>query len=346
MSRRTIRVRATAAALGVLTVGALAACGAPARSGAGPDDARAGAAVASAPAVAPVAAATCTPGPQVSYAPLASTAPGAWPSGSLMQTIRDRGYLVVGVSGDTRLLGARNALNGGHLEGFDIGIARQIATALFGRADDSVLRLKVITAAQRFTFVNTGAGTRQAPLPGVDLVARAVTMNCARWTDPDPAKHAAFSSVYLLAHQKLLVRAGSGVNGVADLQRTGARVCAPAGSTSLDNIRSYRGITAVSMAIHSDCLALWQEGKVDAITGDDAILAGFSDQDPHAAVVGASLEEEPYGLAVAAAHPEFARYLNAVLDQLRGNGTWQQLYDTWLRRALGSAGPPAPQYGR
>ncbi len=344
--RRPPARRAVAAAWAVVVLGGLVACGGsaargPAVVGSQPP---AGSSPSASLRAAAAAAATCTPGPTVSYAPLASTAASAWPSGSLMQTIKERGYLVVGVSGDTRLLGARNALNGGHVEGFDIDIAKQVAQALFGRSDDAVIRFKVITAAQRIPFVNTGAGTAAAPGTGVDLIARAMTMNCQRWTDPNG--HVAFSSVYLLAHQKLLVRAGSGITDVTALQKAKAKVCAPKGSTSLDNIAKFTGIQVVGQDIHSDCLALWQEGKVDAITGDDAILAGFSDQDPHAQVVGNSLEDEPYGLAVASAHPEFARYLNAVLEQVRSNGTWQRLYDRWLRKALNASAPPPPQYGR
>jgi polar amino acid transport system substrate-binding protein len=344
MSRCTNR-RIAVAGITALTVGVLAACGGSAATDTTGRASRATAGTQVAPAVA-AAATTCSPPATASYPPLANTSPSSWPSGSLMQTIKDRGYLVVGVSGDTRLLGARDALAGGKLDGFDIGMARQVAIALFGRADDSTLHLKVITTGQRFTSVNTGAGTRTVPLTGVDMVARAVTMNCDRWTDTDPAKHAAFSSVYLLAHQRLLVRQDSGVTSVAQLQKSKAKVCAPTGSTSLTNIAKFTGIQTVAVEIHSDCLALWQEGKVDAITGDDAILAGFKAQDPHALIVGQPLEDEPYGLAVAAAHPEFARFLNAVLEQIRANGTWQGLYDQWLRSALGPASPPRPDYGR
>lgn len=342
MSRHTNR-RITAAGIAALTLGGLAACGLP---GAGD---RTASSARPASAVRPVraaAATACSPPATASYPPLAGTGPSSWPSGSLMQTIKDRGYLVVGVSGDTRLLGARNALLGGKLEGFDIAIAEQVAIALFGRADSATLRLKVITGGQRFKLVNDGAGTKAAPQAGVDLVARAVTMNCDRWVNPDLAKRAAFSSVYLLAHQRLLVRADSGVTSVAQLQKSRAKVCAPTGSTSVANIAEFTGIQPVEVEIHSDCLALWQQGQVDAITGDDAILAGFKAQDPHARIVGQSLEDEPYGLAVAAAHPEFARFLNTVLEQIRANGTWQGLYDRWLRSALGPASPPTPDYRR
>jgi polar amino acid transport system substrate-binding protein len=289
-------------------------------------------------------AASCTPGATASYQPPAGILT-SWPSGSLMQTIKDRGYLVVGVSGDTRLLGARNVLSAGALEGFDIDIAKRVAKALLG--SESKVQFRVITAGQRIPLVNSGAGTKAAPQNGVDMVARAMTMTCDRWNNADPAKRVAFSSVYLLAHQGLLVRRDANVASVADLQKQKANVCAPTGSTSLTNIAKFTGIRPVSVEIHSDCLALWQEGKVDAITGDDAILAGFKAQDPQAVILPkVSLEDEPYGLAVAASHREFAQYLNALLEQLRADGTWATVYSTWLAGPLGPAGPPAATYGR
>jgi polar amino acid transport system substrate-binding protein len=273
-----------------------------------------------------------------------------------MHTIRARGYLVVGVSGDTRLLGARNMLRGGQLEGFDIDVARQVAKAMFG--NENAIRFRVITAGQRIPLANTGAGTASAPKDGVDMVARAMTMTCDRWANADTSKRVAFSSVYLMAHQRLMVRSDSSARSVADLRKAKAKeeakaeegvkakVCAPVGSTSVANIAKYPGVQPVPVEIHSDCLALWQEGKVDAITGDDAILAGFQAQDPHAKIVGESLEDEPYGLAVASAHPEFARYLNAVLVTMRSDGTWQRLYAAWLQGPLGKSGPPAANHSR
>lgn len=312
------------------------------RAGPGPSAATAEVVRPGAPAAAPE---TCSPPATASYPPLASLpAPGRMPPGTLMAAIAARGHLVVGVSGDTRLLGARNSLAGGRLEGFDIDVARQVAAAIFG--DPSRVRFVVITGAQRIPLVNQGAGTAAQPRGGVDLVARAMTMNCDRWNNPDPAKRVAFSSVYLLAHQRILVRSDSPAQNINDLARARARVCAPTASTSLARIQGMAGVRPVPVEIHSDCLALLQEGRVDAITGDDAILAGFADQDPHLVIRGGSLEDEPYGLAVSRAHPEFVQFVNAVLERIRRDGTWASLYDRWLRGSLGPASPPQPSYGR
>jgi len=278
----------------------------------------------SAPA-APAAPVECED-PLVSYAPAADD-PLAVPSGSTMATIRDRGRLVVGVSADSLLLGARNPISG-DVEGFDIDMARLVADALLGAPDR--IELRVITAAQRLPSLQEGT---------VDLVARNMTITCARWED------IAFSAEYYRSGQKVLVPLGSEATSLDDLD--GQRVCAPAGSTSLTKLEEFTGVEAVPAATHTDCLVRFQQGEVDAITGDDTVLAGLAAQDPYAEVVGEAFTDEPYGLGVNAAQVDLVRYVNAVLDRAKGDGTWAASYDRWLAAALGPAPePPTSRDGR
>ena len=61
---------------------------------------------------------------------------------------------------------------------------------------------------------------------------------------------------------------------------------------------------------------LFQRGEVDAITGDDTVLAGLADQDPFAEVVQApAFTAEPYGLGVNQKHVDFVRFVNGVLER-------------------------------
>jgi len=311
--------------------------GAPSTGATPTDTAPAGVAQPSASPTPSAAAPTACGNVEASYPPLPSLPrPEALPAGSPEQAIRARGRLVVGVAADTRLLGARNPFTG-EIEGFDIDMARAVAKAIFG--DPKKIEFKVITVADRIKQVNAGVAHG-----GVDLVARAMTVNCERWTK------VAFSSVYFRAQQKVLVRkdaADHGVRKIEDLARAKAKVCAPDGSTSLAKLADYPGVVPVGVAQNADCLALFQEGKVDAITGDDAILAGFKVQDPYAVVVGEPLEPEPYGLAIAKGQTAFVRFVNAVLDQVRSSGQWKASYGQWLKPGLGlDASPPTPNYGR
>jgi polar amino acid transport system substrate-binding protein len=244
-----------------------------------------------------------------------------------MAEIRRRGRLIAGVSADSLLLGARNPVTG-RIEGFDIDVVRAVAQAIFG--DPDKVELRVITAADRIPLLQQGK---------VDIVARNMTITCDRWKD------IAYSTEYFRAGQKVLVPLGSTATGLGDLRKK--RVCAPTGSTSLDKLKQYGGVIPVPADTHTACLVLFQQGGVDAITGDDTVLAGLAAQDPYAKVVGRTFTAEPYGLGVSKDHVDLVRFVNGVLEQMRRDGRLTAAYDRWLKPALGPApAPPTPVYGR
>ena len=223
-------------------------------------------------------------------------------------------------------MGSRNPITG-EIEGFDIDMLKAVSTAIFGRPDR--LQFRVITSGRRIEVLQQHE---------VDLVARAFTITCDRWED------IAFSAEYFRSGQKVLVPLDSDARGLQDLD--GARVCAPEGTTTIDRLADFPGVEAVGAQTHTRCLVLFQQGKVDAITGDDTILAGFAAQDPYAKVVGEAISEEPYGIGVAADQVDLVRFVNAVLDEVKSDGRWQESYERWLG-ALGDAPqPPASVYGR
>jgi polar amino acid transport system substrate-binding protein len=253
-------------------------------------------------------------------------APGVVPPGTFMDKIRARGHLVAGVSADTLLFGFRNPFSG-RLEGFDIDMVRAVAKEIFG--DPNKISFKVLTYAQRIPALESG---------DVDIVADVMTINCERWTQID------FTSEYFHAGQKMLVRSDSRATGINDLN--GKKVCAAKGSTNIDNLKNYPKVIAVPVDDISDCMVLFQQGAVDSVTGDDTVLAGFVVQDPYAKIVGPEFTNEPYGLGIAKTHTEFVRYVNAILDRMRQDGTWAQMYRTWLHPTGAVPAPPSPMYGR
>jgi polar amino acid transport system substrate-binding protein len=259
----------------------------------------------------------------MSYAPDGGATPN-------VDAIRARGALHVGVSADTLLMGSRNPLSG-QIEGFDIDMLKAVSAAIFG--DARPLQFRVITSAQRLEVLQNHE---------VDLVARTFTINCERW------ESIAFSAEYLTAGQKVLVTRDSSATSIEDLEALGdQRVCAPEGTTTLERLQeTFPGVEAVSSPTHTGCLVLFQQGKVDAITGDDTILAGFVAQDPYAKVVGEAFSAEPYGVGVAADQVDLVQFVNGVLDQAKADGSWAASYTTWLG-ALGPAPvPPVSVYGR
>jgi polar amino acid transport system substrate-binding protein len=267
--------------------------------------------------------------PVRSYDPLPKLPPASEIADrTVRKQILDRGHLVVGVSADTYLWGARNPLTG-QIEGFDIDIARAVAQSLFG--DPNRIQLRVITAAERIPVLQDRK---------VDMVVRNMTITCDRW------EKVAFSAEYYHSGQKVLVARGSEAQTLADLK--GQRVCAPRGTSTLANLEKVPGVIPVPADNHTGCLVLFQQGKADAITGDDTVLAGLAAQDPYAVVTKApALSDEPYGIAVNHDDVYLVRYLNRLLADMEADGRWKQIYDRWLAGTLGKApAPPKAVYGR
>jgi polar amino acid transport system substrate-binding protein len=248
--------------------------------------------------------------------------PGAMPSGSFMAKIQRQGRLVAGVDQNTLLL-AYYRPSTGNIEGFEVDLLREIARAIGVR-----IEFKALTTAQRAPAVRSGA---------VDIVADAFTVNCAR------RRQVAFSSIYYDTGQRVLVPKSSPARGLDDLG--GRRVCATISSTTLARVAANRAKPIpVGVPQRTDCLVALQQGRVDAISSDEAILLGFKAQDPNTKIVGKRLSDEPYGMAIARSHPEFVRFVNGVLDRLRRDGTWKAIERKWIGRLAPTPQPPRPHY--
>jgi len=294
-----------------LALGAAAAAAAPGQPSAGSG-------VRAARAVTAPAASTCNP----KASSLAPSGPAQVTPGSFMAKIRARGYLIAGVDQNTYRFEYLNP-SSGQIEGFDIDMINAVAKAIFGTSAGHVV-YKEVSDTQRIPDVTSGA---------VDIVAHTMTITCERLKDID------FSSVYFDAHQRVLVLKNSTATSLDDLH--GQKVCATNGSDSLGVIKKYKAIP-VGVTYPTDCLVLLQQGDVAAISTDNSILAGLHEQDPQTKLIGPALTDEPYGLGISKQHPEFVRFVNAVLQQLRTDGQWAASYAHWVGTPVPS--PPPAQY--
>ena len=198
------------------------------------------------------------------------------PTGPTIDRIVADHKLVVGVSADTYLMGSRNPETN-RIEGFDIEFVRAIAQALFAGTPEGFeagrdIQFRVITAGDRIPLLGGPDADGNRNPPELDMVVRNFTINCARWDQID------FSSEYYHASQKVLLRADLAATYSGSQDLAGKKVCAPIGSTSLVNITDpdlggEPDAEIVQAANHTGCLIKLQQGEVDAITGDDTVLA-------------------------------------------------------------------------
>lgn len=250
--------------------------------------------------------------------------PGEMPEGSSMRAIQDDGVLVVGVDENTALFAARNPFTN-RIEGLEIDLVREIARAITGNPD--AVRFETVLTAEKNQVVADG---------DVDLTASANSMTCERWS------LVSFSTEYFTAFHKLMVRKDSGITGIADL--AGREVCMTEGSSSVKLLATGApDAVPVEVPSRTECLVALQNGDAEAYFGHDTFLRGMHEQDTeNTMILPDVVEEQHYGIAVAHERTDLVRFVNALLQRMRDDGTLAELYDRWL--GSDHAGVPDPRY--
>ncbi|HEY7816276.1 MAG TPA: transporter substrate-binding domain-containing protein, partial [Nakamurella sp.] len=156
-----------------------------------------------------------------------------------------------------------------------------------------------------------------------------------------------FAGPYFVAHQDLLVRRNeTDITGPESLD--GRVLCSVTGTTSSQYIKdNYLGrIQLTEYPRFSDCVAALADSKVDAVTTDDVILAGFAAQDQYKGklkVVGNGFTDELYGVGIPKGDDERVAQVNDALRQYIADGSWKAALDA----TVGPSGysipaPPTP----
>lgn len=242
--------------------------------------------------------------------------------------IRDRARLVVGIDQSLYLLAYRDTASG-TLQGLEVDLARAIADDIFGDAAGADrVDLRFVDSAARTDALNTG---------DVDVVIRTMSIT------PERADEVEFSTPYLTSRVRVLVPRDRGVTDINQLE--GKTVCIVDG-TNLDQIaRAFAPHSALLRTRSwSDCLMAIQQFQADAVMADDAILAGLAAQDPYASILPGTLATQYYGVAVGKGQGDLVRQVNATLERMRNDGTWSELYDTWLGGSIAESSPPPLMY--
>ncbi|PSL56356.1 amino acid ABC transporter substrate-binding protein (PAAT family) [Saccharothrix carnea] len=239
--------------------------------------------------------------------------------------MKNRGRVVIGVKEDQPGLGYKDPTSG-KFNGFDIEIAKLVAAKL-GFADDKI-DYKAIPSA----------GREQALINGdVDYYVGTYTINDKR------KQQVAFAGPYFTAGQDLLVKKDDNeITGPETLK--GKKVCSVTGSTPIQKVKS-EGLTEpeniVELQTYSLCVEQLEQGAVDAVTTDDAILKGYASQSPTTLkVIGKPFSNEPYGIGLPKDDKALRDKVNDILDAAISGGDWQKAYDATLGKSGSTAQKP------
>lgn len=157
------------------------------------------------------------------------------------------------------------------------------------------------------------------------LTRRVVDLVVATYAITDRrAQQVDFAGPYLTAHQDVLLRADdTGVTRPADLDRKS--VCSAIGSSSAENVHTKitSGAYLMGRTTYEQCMEDLASGDVDAVTADDAMLAGYAEQDAYRGrfrLAGFRLTDERYCVGLAKGSPLRAK-VDAALRAMTADGS-------------------------
>ncbi|MFH8365584.1 bifunctional serine/threonine-protein kinase/glutamate ABC transporter substrate-binding protein [Streptomyces sp. NPDC018031] len=237
--------------------------------------------------------------------PGTSGTPGGDPAGASGGSGTPGGKkITIGVKFDQPGIGLKTP-DGRH-SGFDVDVATYIARQL--GHDPRDIEWKEAPSADRERLLQRGE---------VDFIVATYAITDARATKVD------FVGPYLVAHQDVLTRAnGPSVDKPADLNDK--KLCSVTGSLPGLNMKTKFAPRAQLLERDTipQCLAGLANGEVDAVTADDAVLAGWAAREPGTyELAGLELTYERYGIGV----PKRSDLRNGIRQALRkmtADGAW------------------------
>lgn len=207
--------------------------------------------------------------------------------GVTLETVKARGNLVCGVNAQVPGFGYVDA--NGNYAGIDVDYCRALAAAIFG--DDSKVEYRPVTAAERFTALQSGE---------IDVLSRNTTWSLVR--DTELGTNFVHTTFY--DGQGMMAPADSGITTLQDL--AGGTICVQTGTTTelnLADVMASLGI-AYTPAVFENAdstFAAYAEERCDAVTTDKSGLVARRAilPDPSAHIIlDVTMSKEPLGPVV------------------------------------------------
>ena len=237
---------------------------------------------------------------------------------NLYQADKKTKTITWGIKSDTRLFGLMNIHNG-KSEGFDIDLAKALTKKIYGK--DAQAKFETTTITTKIPLLKNG---------NIDAVIAAMTIT------PERQKYVDFSKPYFNAGQSLLVKEGSPVKSIADLNHKGKIVLAVKGSVAVANVKKFAPQAKVlEFDDYGQTFTALKSGQGDAMTTDNGILYGIAKENPGYMVVGGTFTNEPYGIAVNKGQKQLLAAINKALAELKADGTYDRIANKWFGDVAG-----------
>ena len=187
------------------------------------------------------------------------------------------------------------------------------------------IKYKPVTSQNRIPLVQNGT---------VDIECGSTTNNLGRQKD------AAFAYTTYVEEVRILTKANSGINGIADLK--GKTVATTTGTTSVQTLRKNKraeglDFKEITGKDHADSFLLLESGRADAFVMDGSILAANAAKSKNAKdykMVGEVLSVEPIACMLPKGDAKLQKAINDSIARQIKDGSLAKLYDKWFLQPI------------
>ena len=236
----------------------------------------------------------------------------------VLQNDRASNTITWGVKADTKLFGLMDVKDN-QVKGFDVDIAKAITKRILGK--NGKAKFAQVTSQTRISILKNG---------NIDAIIATMTIT------PERKKQVDFSNSYFDAGQSLLVKDGSKIKSVKDLNKSGTKVLGVTGANSVANIKKFAPKARVlELSDYAQAMTALKSGQGAALTTDNGILYGMATQNPGYKVVGGAFTKEPYGIAINKGQGDFKTEVNKALKEIEADGTYNRILKKWFGNVAG-----------
>lgn len=233
---------------------------------------------------------------------------------STLDTVKARGKILLGVKTDYPPFAYLDSSQ--RYQGFDVELWQEFAKDL-----GVTIEYVPITSQSRIPTLLSGA---------IDVVSGGTTHTIARDKSID------YSITYFVTGQRLLVRKGRGINGPADLAAPKITATVQGANSGPNFMKAQPQGKLASFQEYPQAVLALTQGKADAVTSDDVLLAQFVRDHPDLEVVGPFMTREYYGMLMREDDSKWRDWINFSIQTAWKNGTYMRLY----HKFFGPADPP------
>jgi polar amino acid transport system substrate-binding protein len=231
-------------------------------------------------------------------------------SADVIATIKTKGTLTAGVKDSLPPFGYIDEKSR-EIVGYDVDFVNAIAKKLGVK-----VALKPVTSANRIPMLSEG---------NIDMLVATMTKT------PERAQQVDFSYAYFVTGQKFITAKGK-VKTLKDLET--AKIGTAKGSTSEKNAAAaLPKATILSFDDYPQAVLALVQGKIQAVTTDEAILAGLLAKMPNKdkyEITDIKISEEPYGIAMRKGEKGLVELVNKTLLEMEKNGEAAKIFDKWF----------------